>query len=182
VEVLEVACTLEGKLVVELKPSAGVGRAVARLFRSRPDLKAACEIVMAFGLEDLCEYVDERAALAPASSEATGPLTLLLTVARSSGEEEYMAVEHVLDLAGGAWVSTVEGLRARGVDGVYMEWTPELTSAHAAQVQHLRALCKVVGVWQNFGQIDHRDEAQQLMSVGIDYINTDLPRGFFGEV
>jgi len=185
-EVLEFALQLDGKMVVELKPCAGVGRAVARLFRARPELKTACEIVMAFGLEDLCAYAEERRRASTDSQEVllqqgSGPMAMLLTVARSSGDAEYMDAEQILDL-NGDWEKAVEGWQARGVDGVYMEWTEELTGADAPQVQKISQQCAAVGVWQYLGQTDHRDEAQDLLALGVSYVNTDLPRGFFGEV
>jgi len=179
-EALELALSLKGRMVVELKPGAGVGRALAKLLRARPDLKDACELVMSFDLELLHEYVRDRAVdcLELSPLIAKEPPALLLTMAKSSGEPEYMASEQILDLSSD-WAEVVAGWLAGGLDGVYVEWTPELTNVHAEQLHTLCAACESVGVWQTLGQTDHCDEAQQLLALGASYINTDLPREFF---
>lgn len=179
-EVLELALQLGGRLVVELKPGIGVGRAVARLLQTRPDLERAVEVVMSFELDSMLEYVGEQDR-APALALTARPLALLLTVAKLSGDEELLGREQVLDLDvedADGWAAAVQSWRALGLDGVYAEWTPELTGKHATQLRRLSEACRAVGVWQHAGQRDDTREAQRLRALGARFVNTDLPLDF----
>lgn len=180
-EALELAHSLKCRLVVELKPCEGVGRAVAEFLQARPHLRSACEVVMSFDMGVMLEYLQTRDACnqePPRTLEdAHRPLAMLLTTAQSSGDPEFVDLEACLEMSGDI-VLQVKTWLDQGLDGIYIEWTPQLGYEHAAQLKQLCAACRAVGVWQYSGQPDCKLEAQRLKTLGVQYINTDLPTDF----
>jgi len=170
-EVLELALRLGGKMVVEMKSQIGVGTALAALFRARPDLREACEVVMSFDVDLLLEFVTERAK-EDRSFAADAPVMLLVCAEPTEDPKEL-----VLDMAGD-WQEAVSSWTRQGIDGMYIAWTPELAGPLAGELQSLRGMCKAVGVWQEHGQTDCEAEYVRLVGLGATYVNTDFPSNF----
>ena len=67
------------------------------------------------------------------------------------------------------------------LDGLYLQWTEDMTGAHA---EILRRLCEncIVGVWQYAHTVDSLLEASRLIELGVTFVNTDLPREWLGHL
>lgn len=178
-DALSMGRAMGGRMIIEIKPGRGVGEAVAELFHGAPALMESCEVVMSFELAPLEAFLEEwKLSRTLRAAQASQPFSMMLTVAEPSGDPEYTDIEQVLDLGHGDWQQAVSKWRSLGLDGVYAEWTADLAEAHAGELQRLVQLCRAVGVWQNYGQPDSEPEAQRLLSLGAQYVNTDLPSDF----
>ena len=173
-EVLEIA--LEGeskKLVIELKFDSASQRtidALETLFRVEPRLRAAVAVVMSFAFP-----------LVVGSSEVLKPLLpyadfMLLTESPEHWKET--TGTYLSDVAAEDFVSTnSQRLRdLEGIDGVYIEYQLEMTSdAESKKRLQLAASKFVVGVW---GYAHHPDGLllyEELLELGVKFVNTDLP-------
>ncbi|CAJ1375450.1 unnamed protein product [Effrenium voratum] len=173
-EALRTAIETGGSMVVELKATPGssrVGQAVAHLFAEKPELLAACVVVMSFDLSEL------RSFAAAFPKELRRPKVLLLTC---HPKETLNAWHQTIDLAEPHWPEVVEkhlACEELALDGFYIEWTAKLSTEHA---DSFSKLCQraVVGVWQAHGQVDSKEEAARLVELGATFCNTDLPRSF----
>jgi len=100
-----------------------------------------------------------------------------LTVRGSFGEvlnlDELSGDEERLDKDIDRMLKVEDGLY---LDGVYIEWTPELTGRQAPILRRLCERC-IVGVWQYAHSEDTYIEARALVDLGVRFVNTDLPRG-----
>jgi hypothetical protein len=74
-----------------------------------------------------------------------------------------------------SWMITNDSV----LDGVYVKYQDEMLESDGAE--SLRALCEktTVGVWGKYGKDpDDYDTLKYLVSCGVSYFNTDLPRHF----
>jgi len=181
-ETLQTALRKKCKLVIEFKgfDDGGVGRAVAVLLSSQPELLGACALVMSFELEQLRGFALAFEEQRKSRSGLQRPQLLLLTCVPRPGLE---ARYQTLDLGSSSYMETVvEHLERKDLclDGFYMEWTERLTNIDNEALRHLCRRC-TVGVWQRFGQTDCEKEAVQLMESGVMYCNSDLPDDFLSK-
>lgn len=65
------------------------------------------------------------------------------------------------------------------LDGIYLEFDPEIMPGQPRHSK-FRELCArtVVGIWMNPHDPDTLGVCEQLVNMGVQYVNTDLSRGF----
>lgn len=77
---------------------------------------------------------------------------------------------------------TISG-SSRTLDGLYLEWEPEMTASQAQTIRQLGTEVCPVGVW--FRTEDNQDcyaTAKALRGLGVRFINTDLPTKWLEEM
>jgi glycerophosphoryl diester phosphodiesterase len=193
-EVLESARAIGNgcALVVEVKKGNDAApAALCRLFAARPELLPHVAVVMSFDaaiMHTLRSLL--RASLGP--SPAHTPRLLLLALARRGPiagpkiadriKKGFCFFEVDAPPAAADWLDkpSAAGEAPTHLDGVYLQFQPQMLTP--AGVQTMRALTDsmAVGVW-GFANLDPDDvhTAQRLIrECGVAYVNTDLPRGF----
>lgn len=181
-DVLRHAVALNGKVVAELKfdPSNVHTTKLVELMISEPTYIGAISVVMSFELEAVQKFslAYEEAGL-PLEKR---PKVMWLT---SSDEEERGVAFGWGPEAKPYGVykpsefgSIKKEVEARSIDGVYIEWEPDLLGRYREEFQKLCSEV-TVGVWMYGCDLNDRAHvANDLMGCGATFVNTDFPRKY----
>lgn len=135
--------------------------------------------------DDDSKMIATNSSLEPESS-ATMPLhrprMMLLTVSQAPDE----ACELRADVSDRSQTSQIHGwLRSSSgeLDGVYLQFQPEMLQADGGATLHELASRYAVGVWGYASKDpDNVQTLRALGALGVVYYNSDLPRSFLGAV
>jgi len=181
-DVLRHAVALEGKVVAELKfdPANMHTTKLVELMVAEPTFINALSVVMSFELEAVQKFswAYEQAGL-PLEER---PKVMWLTI---SNEEEKG------DLFGWGpeakpyafykppeFGSIKQEVETSSIDGVYIEWEPDLLGRYREEFEKLCSEV-TVGVWMHGCDPNDRAHiASDLMGCGASFVNTDFPRKY----
>lgn len=197
------------RLVIEIKPgNQEACSALVQLFRRHPDLIERCAVIMSFDaytMHKLRLDLDELDSLLKAESEMIlsrsdspysvlcfvdddgrrvqtqlkYPDILLLTVAQEA-KKHYELTVSVTDFTPvHSWLRN--GDDKPSLDGVYLQYQPEMLQPEGIAAMRVLAGQYQVGVWTRLGDPDDIVTATRLVrECGVSFVNTDLPRSFSG--
>lgn len=185
------------RLVVELKAGNNEASSVlVRLLRRHPDLIERCAVIMSFDaflMHKLRTELNELSSSFHADSPGTIPyendqgLTLskiklpnllLLTAAKRPTKSCELSVS-VTDFS--QVDSWLQHQGRPSLDGVYLQFQPEMLEPEGLAALRGLTLKYEVGVWTMPGDLDDFITAAHLIEGGgVSYVNTELPRGFIG--
>jgi glycerophosphoryl diester phosphodiesterase len=182
-DVLETAERLGGdaSLVIELKSEscAGIGTAVARFLSNNPSLINRVGAVMSFDRDALVQFRSHFEVLQSCRAHDDclidrRPPALLLMCIPDTAVAEY---ELEVDIDAPDVVDTLTRLThisdGLALDGMYLQYTETFVNRVVGNPE-LRKLAR--GVWGM--EPDNADTARHLAQHGLEFVNTDLPRGF----
>jgi len=175
-DVLEQAVNLNGKLVAELKfdPKKGNSLKLVELLGAEPSYIDVISVVMSFDLEAVKQFsLSYEEAGLPAERR---PKVMFL--ANTNEEEELFgwgpkaipySVYKPPDFG------SIKETIGASVDGVYIEWGPELLGQNREEFEKLCSEV-TVGVWMySCDPNDRANVAIEIIKCGAKFVNTDFP-------
>jgi len=201
-EVLQSACFIPGaQLVIELKPgSTNVAPLLINLFTARPEFIARTAVIMSFDLylihsvkaryDECCRVQAEAAAcadwdMAGPCPVAKHPKFMWLSChptnpdpqSRHWDDEDDGAVYKRIDTADIDRILELIKRDSCKLDGIYVEYHPEYLAEKKHVLQRLAEHSQLdIGMWNVTP--DSAPVAEELIDMGVLFVNTDLPRTF----
>jgi len=173
--VINHAKALKGKLIVELKRGCKSPAVLVKLFANDADSRECVGLVTSKDRTTLEEFVREHEEQLPLVER---PTTLLKTKTVSAGSS--VGVTDPNTVVSPLSSEKVRAVCGKAVDGVYLEYTDETMQCK----EKFSQLCSdmVVGVWTRGDTHDNAVVAEELISCGAQYVNTNLPYTFLSPI